>query len=197
MWLRRRSLPLLAAAAGIVLIPFMGWCVPWRAALQEGGGERLRLLTCNIHRHALDAAAFASWLNQSHPDLVILQAWSSRFEPLFPQGPWHVRRDGELFVASRYPITSADPAGGIGLGRGGGLLRAGHAHPIGPRSQRSPDLAAPGAGSGAGALPVRTGSGCRCLLGEWGLARQVGADGIMSGSRRTAWTYRSSRIVNG
>jgi len=66
---------------------------------------RIRLLTCNVHRHQLDAHGFSEFVSISKPDIISLQDWThAHFDQLFGQGGWHVERDGELCVASRYPI---------------------------------------------------------------------------------------------
>jgi endonuclease/exonuclease/phosphatase (EEP) superfamily protein YafD len=41
--------------------------------------------------------------------LIVLQDWTGRLEAeLFGDGTWHRRRDGELFLASRFPIRGAE-----------------------------------------------------------------------------------------
>lgn len=109
LWLRRRLLFVLLAAGGIVLIPVMGFCIPWRAAVhRHSAAEPLRVLTCNIHRYALDIVAMRNLIERTRPDVVTFQEWSSRYDGLFAQGEWHVQRDGELFVASRFPILRTE-----------------------------------------------------------------------------------------
>lgn len=109
LWRRRRSLPALLAASGIALIPIMGFCVPFGAALHGGmPGVRLRLMTCNIHGQALDRMAFGTLLEQVRPDVLVLQEWSSQHDPLFASEGWHVHRDGDLLLASRFPIRRVE-----------------------------------------------------------------------------------------
>lgn len=105
LWLRRRSLAVLLAATGIVLVPVMGFRLPYgRFAQGSHAGQPLRVVTCNMHRHALNFLAFGTFLQEAEPDVVVLQEWSSAYDLLFATGDWNVHRDGELFLASRFPI---------------------------------------------------------------------------------------------
>jgi endonuclease/exonuclease/phosphatase family metal-dependent hydrolase len=71
-----------------------------------GGGHPLRLLTCNIHgKEGLDVAAVASLLAAEGPDIVALQEYGPQYaDSLFASGGWNVVVDGELCVASRFPL---------------------------------------------------------------------------------------------
>jgi len=113
--LRRRALlwPLLVGTF-VLLFAVMQLCLPWRGALAFGGSPdaRIRVLTLNADNVDLDAAKLKALLDEVKPDVVALQAWRSRHErPAF--GPrdgaatWHLARDGELFVASRFPVSPA------------------------------------------------------------------------------------------
>src|SRR5258706_1563810 len=107
--LRRRSLLALLGASGLILFPVMGLCVPWRAAIaREATTDEvpsLRVLTCNIHRTDLDAAAFAEVIASTHPDVVALQDWTSRYDAIFPAtAGWYMVREDELCLVSRYRI---------------------------------------------------------------------------------------------
>ena len=107
--LRRRSLLVVGAAVAIVLFAVMGLCVPFRTlAPNSAAGPRVCVLTCNMHRHALDFLTFRTTLEQVHPDIVVLQEWSSAYDPLFQWGDWHMHRDGELLLASRFPIEQIE-----------------------------------------------------------------------------------------
>ncbi|MDZ4754984.1 MAG: endonuclease/exonuclease/phosphatase family protein [Phycisphaerae bacterium] len=94
-------------AALIVLWPLLGL----RVALPSSAGERgdLRIVSCNVHRQHMDAAKLAAYLAEVQPDVVALQDWSSSHDNLFAGAEWHVRREGELFVASRWPIGEVTP----------------------------------------------------------------------------------------
>lgn len=109
---RRRLAWACLLAGGVVLFAVIGFRLPWQRIRAGTGGEsraRIRLMTCNIHRHAADPAALAAVVAEANPDVVAIQEWTSRDESVFAwSGPWHTRRDGELFLASRYPIVRAD-----------------------------------------------------------------------------------------
>jgi endonuclease/exonuclease/phosphatase family metal-dependent hydrolase len=93
----------------LVLFGVMRFCVPLQF---RGGGARadrsLRVITCNADYRALDTAAFAKFLGDVQPDIVVAQGWSSVHDAAFMGADWHTRRDGELFVASRLPLLSAE-----------------------------------------------------------------------------------------
>ncbi|HEX2972473.1 MAG TPA: endonuclease/exonuclease/phosphatase family protein [Tepidisphaeraceae bacterium] len=101
-----RSLAILGIAAVIVLLPVMGFRIPWRPAFQQNAAElRLRLVTCNIHRYWLSGTGLRDLITTTQADVVALQEWTSRHESAaFGDAQWHTLRDDELFLASRYPI---------------------------------------------------------------------------------------------
>jgi endonuclease/exonuclease/phosphatase (EEP) superfamily protein YafD len=106
---RRRLLGPLAGALVILVGPIMGLCVPLPDfAGDDPGSPVLRVLTCNVHRSELDARALDELIAEARPDVVALQEWTSRHEGVFAGGGWHVRRDGELYLASRYPIRKVE-----------------------------------------------------------------------------------------
>lgn len=104
--IRRRQIWVVGLGMVIVLGPVMGFRLPWRRALlKDGDGLRIRLLTCNIHRYWLNGPGLGDLIAQAKVDVVALQEWSSRHEgTAFSEGKWYTQRDGELFLASRYPI---------------------------------------------------------------------------------------------
>ena len=109
--LNRKALWPLAIAALIVLFPLGRFNIPWRAALPSPTASALpapiKVITLNADQDELDVQAFARFVNQSNPDLVVLQGWHERFsKPVFPDG-WHVRRFSALCLASRFPILDA------------------------------------------------------------------------------------------
>jgi vancomycin resistance protein VanJ len=105
---RRRSLITLAGAAAVLAWPIMGLHIPLSVAKGDAQAPFLRVVTCNIHARQLNAAEFRAVLDDMRPDVVALQDWSARDQnELFPRGTWNTRRDGELFLASRYPISRA------------------------------------------------------------------------------------------
>ena len=95
-------------AASVVLFPILGF----RLSLPSASGARgeIRLLTCNVHRQHLNARELEAFVRESQPDVVALQGWSETgHEGLFDNSAWHVRREGELLVASRLPIGGVRP----------------------------------------------------------------------------------------
>jgi endonuclease/exonuclease/phosphatase (EEP) superfamily protein YafD len=108
--LNRRAGWILGVAALVLLFPLMDFCIPWRVVFaSRATGPQLRLLTCNIHRHMLSGAEMAGIIDTAKPDIVLMQEWTSQDQlALFSSGQWYVQRDGELFLASRYPITGSE-----------------------------------------------------------------------------------------
>ena len=115
----------------LLLGPVMGLCVPWRRALPRGTAVptlALRVVTLNSDNQYFDAAAFRRWIQQVRPDVVVLQDCRARdrraiFGPADDSDGWYGRKDGELVVESRFPITACrteDPAR-FDAGHGGTL----------------------------------------------------------------------------
>ena len=104
LWVRRRALWILLPTAWIVLCPIMGLHVPWRHVIpHRQEGPHLRVLTCNLHRQAPDALTVL--VATLEPDIVAIQEWPERQPPPpFGHGNWHFSVNGELLLASRYPI---------------------------------------------------------------------------------------------
>ena len=109
----RRLLGLLAAVSVVLLVPLMGLCLPWAPLVRPScRGPSVRVLTCNVHGHDLDPAALAALIASSEPDLVALQSWNPQHDPaVFASGDWYVREEGQLCLASRYPIRRAELLG--------------------------------------------------------------------------------------
>jgi vancomycin resistance protein VanJ len=106
-WHRRSILTLIAAGA-LLTWPILGLHIPWPSKAGDPQSPFLRVVTCNIHGRQLNASEFKGILDELHPDVVALQDYSAHGrESLFPPDQWTTRRDGELFLASRYPITQA------------------------------------------------------------------------------------------
>lgn len=103
LWRRRWFLGALAAGcAAAILFPIMGV----RAAIPSTSSQRgdLRILSCNVHREQVHPNELARVIAQVQPDVVALQDWTSANDHIFDGGDWNVRREGELVVASRFPI---------------------------------------------------------------------------------------------
>jgi vancomycin resistance protein VanJ len=74
----------------------------------------LRLLSLNVHRSKVDPGGLYALIAREKPDVVALQDWSEANDPVFAPDDgetsvWHRRREGELFVASRFPIGNVVP----------------------------------------------------------------------------------------
>jgi vancomycin resistance protein VanJ len=107
LW-HRWSLVTLGVAGAVLLWPIMELQISWHGAEDDGHAPLLRVMTCNIHRQQLNAAEFDAVLDDLRPDVVAMQDWTSADQSkLFPPGTWNTRRDGELFLASRFPIIQA------------------------------------------------------------------------------------------
>jgi vancomycin resistance protein VanJ len=104
----RWSLLALAAAGCVLAWPIMGLQIAWHKTSDDGQAPSLRVMTCNIHRAQLNVAEFRAVLESVHPDVVAMQDWTSVDQPkLFPSAAWNTCRNGELFLASRFPISQA------------------------------------------------------------------------------------------
>jgi endonuclease/exonuclease/phosphatase (EEP) superfamily protein YafD len=122
----RRAWTLLAVsmfAAGVVLVPIMGFRVAVPGAGLDDGTTAIRLLSMNVHREKVRLDELARLIRETDPDLVALQDWTSRHDSLFEGlnaagASWKVRREGELLVASRFEIGEVRvlPLASIGVG---------------------------------------------------------------------------------
>jgi vancomycin resistance protein VanJ len=99
---RRRLLWVLCAAAIVVLVPVLGFCLPW-ARLTAASGPSLRVLTCNVKGKCADNLALDELIGTVLPDVVALQGCWGEVRVSWPTG-WHVCQEGALVVASRYPL---------------------------------------------------------------------------------------------
>src|SRR5207245_1337871 len=68
--------------------------------------------TCNVQYNDLHVKALADVVREERPDVVLLQECGLR-DPreVLGGGEWHVRSEGELCVASRYPIVGYEVLG--------------------------------------------------------------------------------------
>ena len=106
--LDRRSTWILAVTTLGALWGVMGLCLPWRTLLSPGRSAfSVRILTCNVHGHALNSRQLAGLIAAVHPDIVVLQEWLGPYEsPLFGQDDWNVIVTGEECLATRFPIKA-------------------------------------------------------------------------------------------
>jgi vancomycin resistance protein VanJ len=112
LW-RRRSLPVLAMALLLLLGPLMGFNIPWRGDVPAGPPRlRMRVLTCNIHYKRPLKRSLQRLLDDADPDVVAVQELPGEVPiDYFTGEGWHVRREGRLLFASRYPIGQANSLG--------------------------------------------------------------------------------------
>jgi endonuclease/exonuclease/phosphatase (EEP) superfamily protein YafD len=110
---RPRSLWALFVATAVLLWPVMGLCVPWRQVLAgEPTGPQVRVLTCNVHYQQLDPLEFRGLIGEARPDIIALQYWTSRDEAALPStSDWHIHRQDQFLLISRYPIRATHTRG--------------------------------------------------------------------------------------
>jgi endonuclease/exonuclease/phosphatase (EEP) superfamily protein YafD len=139
--LRRRShMTPLALALIVLLGPVMHLCVPWRRALRAGrnaAAHPIRVVTLNADLADLHPEELRQWIDQTRPDVLALQAVADGHRHrIFGHQPldhgWHVRKDGELLLASRYPISAARVYDG-------GVFSAGHGGVLAAYDLQTPD----------------------------------------------------------
>ena len=102
LW-HRRSLWVLAAAMIVVVVPVMGFSVPWRQLRSAPPAQiRVRVLTCNIHNQK-NGERLRKLIEETRPDIVAIQEPTSAIEQGFEKGQWKVRQGPGLLVAVRLP----------------------------------------------------------------------------------------------
>lgn len=148
--LRPKLLGLSLLGGFLVAVPIMNLCVPWRPLLQSPGFFRVRVLSCNIHYHELDALALNQLIAEVQPDIVALQSWTSHHEAtLMGNRPWHYQRKQELLLASVYPIREVTVLEEPFFGKKGNVARFDLDTDIGTLHFFNLHLATPRAGLGA------------------------------------------------
>lgn len=108
--LRPRLLPLLLAAALVMLFPVMGLRTGWRALLPGGGREgALRVVSFNAAGETWAAERLIARVAEWRPQVVAVQECTDPVaEALGRLGGWAQRRDGQLCLLSRFPLRSAE-----------------------------------------------------------------------------------------
>jgi endonuclease/exonuclease/phosphatase family metal-dependent hydrolase len=108
--LRRRALVSLGIGALVVAWPVMGFCLPWeRWLIDDMGGPRVRILTCNVENVDLNAHALRGIMDDAKPDIVAFQEWTDRHvDVLFGDSGWHVEGGSGLCLGSRFPIRKIE-----------------------------------------------------------------------------------------
>lgn len=104
----RRLLWPLAAATAVAVFPVMGFCLPW-AVLAGSSDSSIRVLTCNLKGNCSNNAALDELIADADPDIVSLQGCTASVRIAWPPG-WHLSQQGELLVASRYPVREVKVA---------------------------------------------------------------------------------------
>jgi endonuclease/exonuclease/phosphatase (EEP) superfamily protein YafD len=107
VFLSRKAIWLLIVCLAFILGPLADFSFPWRAfADPEPSAMSIRVLSCNGHFNKLDISALSELIEQTQPDVVALQGWLGKYNNVsFAQEEWHTRREGELYLASRFPIA--------------------------------------------------------------------------------------------
>ena len=88
----------------------MGLCLPW-GGFKAAEGPTIRVLTCNVKGHCRDNAVLNALIRETAPDLVALQGCWGAVKVNWPTG-WQVCQQGEVLVASRYPLRDVQSAVG-------------------------------------------------------------------------------------
>jgi endonuclease/exonuclease/phosphatase (EEP) superfamily protein YafD len=109
LWLGpRRWLLTQVAAVGLLVFPLLGLRLSLPSSAQPGA-TRVRVFSLNIAAGQMGLEGVAAQIQAANPDLVLLQeAWADtgpRLRDRFPE--YHFHLDGQLVVASRYPLVDA------------------------------------------------------------------------------------------
>lgn len=110
LFLRRRLLVPLGAAALVVVFPVMGFELPALSTLVEDEQPRdLRVMTYNIGVGAITAKMVMELLEDISPDIAVFQECETVMDlPLFRSKHWNADMTLGSCVASRYPIRKVD-----------------------------------------------------------------------------------------
>jgi endonuclease/exonuclease/phosphatase family metal-dependent hydrolase len=130
----RRGLVAITMAAVVALGPVMGFCVPWRSFGAAAGGDEfvLRVVTQNVGE-GIDVATFVEFLRETEPDVVALQECSGEAPYLREvRADWYFDHEGELLIASRFPIVARAVAPNADNRLRSAMLRATLETPHGP-----------------------------------------------------------------
>lgn len=111
----RRLLLWVVPSLLVILGPVCGFEFPLGRTSPDPTHSTLRVLSLNCDNTDLDGRRLRDLVEETQPDVIVLQAYTSRSGGIvFQKGPWHLFRDGEFLVASRSPIvlqeSLADPA---------------------------------------------------------------------------------------
>lgn len=106
LW-HRSSISVNLISIAMVSVPIMGLSLPMTTFSREasGGSGTLKVISCNVQDYRPDFASVLAEISRFNPDIVAFQdarSESTLLKKFFES--WHVARDGEYFVASRYPL---------------------------------------------------------------------------------------------
>jgi endonuclease/exonuclease/phosphatase (EEP) superfamily protein YafD len=103
---RRRRVWPLAISAALLLFGIMEFQVPWRRMISHRTGtQTLRLVTCNLHNIESNPEVLNAFIDQSNPDIILLQDYAFSREPRRVQRPgWYRFPLDGMYIASRYPF---------------------------------------------------------------------------------------------
>jgi vancomycin resistance protein VanJ len=101
----RRLLWINLITAGIVVLPWMGYCCGVESWSREPEmAMRIRVLTCNVQGNASDERIQQVVAGFS-PDVVMLQECPSPLAKKIFDEAWHLHREDQLCIASRFAIV--------------------------------------------------------------------------------------------
>jgi endonuclease/exonuclease/phosphatase (EEP) superfamily protein YafD len=161
----------------------MGFCIPWERLLSNPvRGQRLRLLTCNLHHAEHSSPRLDELLAQTRPDIVVLQEWRGPNQSTELTKPaWRdFHKTHNQFLASAYALRRATRIGKTSSRENGSVMRYELTTPAGVVTLFSIHLASPREGltkvvrePGQAPEDVEEGSQLRWQQSE-NLAREVG-----------------------
>ena len=103
--IRRRLLWPLSAAAVVVLVPVMGFSIPWLGTAYAAG-TTVGVLSCNLKGQCNNNPRLDELIAKESPDVVAFQGCWRELAVAWPK-EWHVRQEGEFVVGSRYPLSES------------------------------------------------------------------------------------------
>jgi vancomycin resistance protein VanJ len=104
-WGPRKLLALQVLSALLIVFGLMGLNAGVLRATEGRAGPSFRLVSYNVDAGRFQAGVVEQ-VRALAPDVVLLQEAYSGFEPYLKAAfeGWHIRGDGEFFIASRFPI---------------------------------------------------------------------------------------------
>lgn len=106
LW-HRSSISVNLISIAMVAVPIMGFSLPVGASSPDAASDSgtLKVISCNVQDFRPDFASVLAEISRFNPDLVAFQdarSESTLLKKFFDS--WHVIRDGEYFLASKYPV---------------------------------------------------------------------------------------------